>query len=124
MKPFDLEELVLRIENILRRNGVTKTPGTSHFTYEAITVDLESHKILHGEQRIDLSPKEYDLLDILIRNQGKVLDREFLYEKVWGDYEPSEKVLETINVHIAHIRKKLHPEIIRTVKFVGYIIDS
>ena len=69
MKPFDLEELVLRIENILRRNKSEKPLLKSLFTYETISVDLEAHKVLDGERRIDLSPKEYDLLEILIRNQ-------------------------------------------------------
>ncbi len=123
VKPFDLEELVLRIENIMKRNSGTHQVKKSHFSYENIMVDLEAHKVLLGERRIDLSPKEYDLLEILIRNQWKVLDRDFLYEKVWGDYDASDKVLETINVHIAHIRKKLHPDIIRTVKLVWYTID-
>jgi two-component system alkaline phosphatase synthesis response regulator PhoP len=72
---------------------------------------------------IELSPKEYELLEILIKNKGKILDRDFLYEKVWWDRDVSEKVLETINVHIAHLRRKLSPELIRTVKLVWYIID-
>ena len=123
VKPFDLQELVLRIENITRRNGTTISVDTDVFESHGIRVDLVAHLITRDGIRIDLSPKEYELLECLIRNRWKILDRDYLYETVWWDYDASDKVLETINVHIAHLRKKLSPDIIRTVKLVWYIID-
>ncbi len=124
VKPFDLQELVLRIENITRRNGGILTQKDKN-TYEShdIVFDTISHRVTRHGQIIDLSPKEYELLDILFKNRWKVLDRDFLYEKAWWDYDASEKILDTINVHIAHLRKKLSPDLIRTVKLVWYIID-
>lgn len=67
--------------------------------------------------QIDLSPKEYAILALLWTNQGMILSRERIYEDLWGDYsDPFSTVLDTINVHIAHIRKKIGMDIIRTVK--------
>ena len=126
VKPFDLDELVLRIENISRRNTSTLSPslsGAHCTTFGNIEIDFSAELVKKSGNRIDLSPKEYHLLEVLVKNRGKVLSRDFLYEEVWWDYEVSEKVLDTINVHIAHLRKKLSPDLIRTVKLSGYIID-
>ena len=85
VKPFDLDELVLRIENISRRN-TGNTPTTSHsdsVTLENIEIDFSAELVKKSGNRIDLSPKEYHLLKILVKNQGKVLSRDFLYEEVW-----------------------------------------
>ena len=86
-------------------------------------MERSAHRIERSGIQIDLAPKEYELLELLVKHRGQVLSRDILYEKVWGDYDVSDKVLETINVHVAHLRKKLHPDLIRTVKLVGYIID-
>jgi two-component system, OmpR family, response regulator QseB len=68
---------------------------------------------------VDLSPKEYAILALLVEHQGIVMDRDTIYEAVWGDVPDSfSAVLDTINVHIAHIRKKTSTDIIRTVKLV------
>ena len=126
VKPFDLDELVLRIENISRRNTNTHFPASSDahsITFGNIEIDFSAELVKQHGNRIDLSPKEYHLLRILMKNKGKVLSRDFLYEEVWWDYDVSEKVLDTINVHIAHLRKKLSSDLIRTVKLSGYIID-
>lgn len=57
---------------------------------------------------IDLSPKEYAILDLLIQNRGNILTRELIYESIWqDDYDNFSNVLDTVNVHIAHIRKKI-----------------
>ncbi len=123
VKPFDLEELALRIEAITRRNGTIIQKNQNLHESHDIVFDMGAHRVTRRGQWVDLSPKEYELLEILFKNRWKVLDRDFLYEKVWWDYDASDKILETINVHIAHLRKKLSPDIIRTVKLVGYIID-
>lgn len=123
VKPFDLQELFLRIQNIARRKWTEPIFSKNTFEFSGIRVDQTSRLVTRNEMVIELSPKEYELLEILIKNKGKILDRDFLYEKVWWDRDVSEKVLETINVHIAHLRRKLSPELIRTVKLVWYIID-
>lgn len=126
VKPFDLQELVLRIENIARRNN-TNIPSIKHsldvFDSEWVTLDSKTHIVTYQWANRDLAPKEYELLEVLFRHKWKILNRDFLYEEVWWDYDVDEKILETINVHIAHLRKKLCPSLIRTVKLVWYIID-
>lgn len=80
---------------------------------------------MRDDIQIDLSPKEYAILSLLWQHQGRVLSREQIYEELWGDEsDPFSSVLDTINVHIAHIRKKVSTDIIRTVKLSGYIIDQ
>lgn len=106
------------MENILRRNNPTQRPEKDVFEFSGITIHLGSHLIQKNNKNIELSPKEHELLEILLKNKGKILDRDFLYEKIWGEIDVSEKVLETINVHIARLRKKLSPGLIRTVKMV------
>lgn len=125
VKPFDLVELELRILNIIRRNNPEwiLTNSSILFLWN-LEIDLEWKSVKKNSLRIELAPKEYSLLELLLRNRGKVLDRDFLYEKVWWDFDVSQKVLETINVHVAHLRKKLGANLIRTVKLSGYIIDN
>lgn len=122
VKPFDLEELTLRIENIMRRNGKILAPSST-IILGSLEIDMEAQLVKKSWHRVDLSPKEYQLLHIFLKNRGKIQTRDFLYEAVWWDYDVAEKILDTINVHIAHLRKKLSPDLIRTVKLVGYIID-
>jgi DNA-binding response OmpR family regulator len=123
VKPFDLEELALRIENILKRKGWTKKEKTHTDTIGDIRIDTVSKRVWKGEYPIELSPKEYAILDMLFRERGIIVSREFLYEELWWEYDPTPETLETVNVHIAHLRKKLSPDIIRTVKLSWYIID-
>ncbi len=122
VKPFDLEELILRIENITRRNRKVLTPSNI-VILGTLEIDTEAQLVKKEGVRVDLSPKEYQILSVLLKYRGKIQTRDSLYEEIWWDYEVPEQILDTINVHIAHLRKKLSPDIIRTVKLVGYIID-
>lgn len=90
-----------------------------------IIIDTQSKKITVNNTVIEFSPKEYALIELLIENRGKVVTREYIYETIWGDeYDIFSNTLDTVNVHIAYIRKKLGgTNIIRTVKLSGYIID-
>lgn len=122
VKPFDLEELRLRIENILRRHWVTSQQTI--IDIGDIHIDLWAQRIMRLGERVELSPKEYAIIAFLIENRGIVMNRDTIYESVWWDMPDSfSTVLDTINVHIAHIRKKLWNDIVRTVKLVGYVID-
>jgi DNA-binding response OmpR family regulator len=123
VKPFDLEELRLRIENIMRRRWVSTT--SSILMIWDIEIDLSAQRVMRLGVTIELSPKEYAILALLVEHQGIVMDRDTIYEAVWGDVPDSfSAVLDTINVHIAHIRKKVGTDIIRTVKLVWYVIDK
>ncbi len=121
-KPFSVRELLARIKAVLRRTTGEPKP-LEVFTFQEVTVDFSHHKVKKSDQRVDLTLKEYELLEILIRNRGEVLKRDFLLEKIWG-YEFVGET-RTVDVHIRHLRKKLedddkNPVFIETVRGIGY----
>jgi DNA-binding response OmpR family regulator len=83
VKPFDLEELLLRIENILRRKGERRESSPKNDALSGIILDMSAKRVTRSHIPVDLSPKEYALFEILFKNRGRVLDRDFLYETVW-----------------------------------------
>jgi two-component system OmpR family response regulator len=119
-KPFSLEELVLRIEAILRR-GRGRANERARLTVDDLVLDDDAHRVWRGEREIDLSPTEYRLLRFLMMNAGRVLSRPQIIEHVW-DYgyaiEPS-----GVETYISYLRRKLddrEARLIRTVRGVGY----
>jgi len=125
-KPFSLRELRARIKAVLRRYDAqiaTETSQTNSWTIGELVLDSTSHRVTLGGEVIDLSPKEYDLLEILMKNAGQVLSRELLIDRIWGaDYFGDE---QTLNVHIRKLRQKIGDDsretpYIQTVRGVGY----
>ena len=121
-KPFSVEELVLRIENILRR---LKKNNPEIFVCGPITLNEREHKVTFNDENIDLSPTEFNLLSVLIQNQNRVLTKEKLLELVWDlDFETTTNVVDT---YISYLRKKIHKdgyEGIKTVRGVGFKMES
>jgi len=123
VKPFDLEELRLRIENIMRRHGNVISQSSMYQIWD-IRIDTKAKQVRRDTLLVELSPKEYALLELLLENRGNILTREYLYEMIWWEeYDGFSNVLDTVNVHIANVRKKIWTDIIRTIKLSGYIID-
>ena len=124
VKPFSFVELLARIKAILRRGR----PDTdlSIMTVEDLTLDLISRTVRRNEKDIELSAKEFMLLEYLMRNEGQILTRTMILESVWGYNFDTES--NTIDVHINHLRKKIdrdfQPKLIRTIKGVGYVLKS
>jgi len=118
-KPFDLEELTARLRALLRRRGGRSTPIIEHAN---ITLDPASHTVTKDDKTVDISPREFTILQLLLENQNKVMSRSRLEEGLyaWNDEVES----NTVEVHIHHLRKKLGAELIRTIRGVGYIIDK
>ena len=121
-KPFSVRELLARIKAVLRRTG-SEVEETSMFTFSDVTIDYDKHLVTKNNEKVDLTLKEYELLDILIRNRGKVLKRDLLLDKIWG-YEYVGET-RTVDVHIRHLRQKLedddkNPVYIETVRGIGY----
>jgi len=126
VKPFDLDELVLRVKNIMSRsnNNWLSGPDALIEVWD-LTIDLSAHQVSRWDDLVELSPKEYSILSFLAQNRWRVVSREQIFEEVWNDYGSSfSDASETINVHIAYLRRKVGKETIRTVKGVGYIIDD
>jgi DNA-binding response OmpR family regulator len=117
-KPFEGLELIARVKAVLRRAGKEE----SIKTYEDIQVFLESRKVLKANEVIELTAKEFDLLEFLLQNKGLALSREKLLEKVWGyDFEGDTR---TVDMHIQKLRSKLGSLKIETIYKIGYRLEA
>ncbi|SDE46112.1 two-component system, OmpR family, response regulator VanR [Paenibacillus sp. cl6col] len=119
-KPFSFHVLIRRVEAVLRRS---KDQGTNNgLVFKEIQVDCDAYKVYVNEIEIPLTTKEFEIVQLLVQNEKKVLTRESIVEKVWGyDYYGETRVIDT---HIKNIRKKLDIPYIKTVKGIGYKIDE
>ena len=114
VKPFEVEELIARVEAVLRRTG----RGGQTLTAFDVTLNLTERRVMRGGEPVDLTPREFALLEQLMRNRGAALYRDVLYERVWGGEMADTR---TLDLHIQRLRKKLdwHDKI-ETVYRVGY----
>jgi len=119
IKPFELDEVCARLRALARRNEGRSVPNIE---YKGIVLDPASHQVTWNDEKIDLSQKEFEILSFLMSNIGKVISRARLEESMYSWDSDIES--NTVEVHIHHLRKKLDPSIIRTVRGVGYIIDE
>ena len=119
-KPFAIEELLARIEALLRRVNVNKAVANK-LEFNDISIDMDARIVMQDGEEINLTTKEYELLVELMKNKNKVLSRESLLENIWGyDYEAETNV---IDVYIRHLRSKLKNDgYIQTVRGIGYVI--
>lgn len=117
-KPFEMLELLARVEAVLRRTKKTE----NHFELAYVKVDFDSRQVFCKENLVDCTPKEYELLEVLVNNRNIALSRERLLELVWGyDFEGDTR---TVDVHIQKLRKKLGWEDrIKTVYKLGYRLE-
>lgn len=124
-KPFSIRELLARIKAVLRRTNIkeTKEENTSSITAEGLQIDIEKRKVLLEEQKIELSPKEFELLVLMASNPGRNYTRTELLNIIWGyNFEGYE---HTVNSHINRLRAKIesdmaNPNYILTTWGVGY----
>lgn len=118
VKPFELMELQLRVDAVLRRTHKVDLV----FFIGDVKVDLEARTVFKNGKQVDCTPKEFDLLDIFIRNRNIALSRDKLLDLVWGFEYAGET--RTVDVHIQRLRKKLELEnYIKTVYKVGYRLE-
>lgn len=121
-KPFALEELLARIRALLRRRS--RDDDGSVLTIDNLMIDTSARRVRRGERELELSKTEFDLLELLVRNQGIVLDHSTIYDRIWGyDFGPDSKNLA---VYIGYIRRKVDTDgearLIHTVRGVGYAV--
>lgn len=117
-KPFEGVELIARVKAVLRRNTKNEKSGA----FDDIQIYYEKRKVYKDGKEIDMTPKEFDLLKILIENKGIVLTREKLLEMVWEyDFEGNTR---TVDMHIQRLRTKLGTDKIRTVYKIGYVLEA
>ena len=119
VKPFDLGELAARLRALARRAGGS---ATAALEVGPVRLDPASREVSWRGEARTVSPKEFALLQAFLLSAGRVLTREQLEEKLygWGD----EKGSNAVEVHIHHLRKKLAPEVVQTVRGVGYLLPK
>lgn len=118
VKPFEIDELIARVESVLRRIGKGKTL----LEVDNVKIDIIQRAVKKGDEPVFLTVKEFDLLVMLVQNKNIVLYRERLYEKVWN--EEWQGNTRTIDLHIQRLRKKLDwTDKIQTVYKLGYRLE-
>jgi len=120
-KPFAFDELLARVRAALRR----RAPSPDILTAGDLVIRPASREVERAGRRIELTTREYDLLEYLARNAGRVVDKQAIFEKVWGyDFEGES---DTIKVYVSYLRRKLNGpgerDLIRAVRGVGYILE-
>jgi two-component system response regulator MprA len=121
VKPFEFEELLARIRALLRR---TKTGGPDVLVFSDLKLDTGTHLASRSERTIELTAKEYELLELFLRHPRQVLTRDVIYDRVWGyDFGGESNIIE---VYVRYIRQKTEasgePRLIHTVRGVGYVL--
>jgi len=120
-KPFSIRELVARVKAILRRTSIK--PIDNSYNFGTVNIDFEKHEVTKKGVKVELTLKEFELLEILIKNKGRVMTRDFLLDEIWG-YEYIGET-RTVDVHIRHLRQKIedndkNPKYIETIRGIGY----
>ncbi len=118
-KPFDMGELAARLRALVRRAGGSAVPTLE---VAGVTLDPAAHQVHYQGLPVELPAKEFAVLHALLLNAGKVLSRAQLGEQLyaWGEEVES----NAVEVHIHHLRRKLFPELIQTIRGVGYLIPA
>jgi two-component system response regulator MprA len=125
VKPFDFDELVARVRALLRRSQPAASAASREILeFGDITLDLTSHILTRGDEQIELTPREFDLLELFMRHPNQVLTRSTLMQRVWGeDFFGESNVLEVV---IGNLRRSLEsndrPRVIQTVRGIGYVL--
>ncbi|MGX1271615.1 response regulator transcription factor [Streptomyces phaeoluteigriseus] len=132
VKPFDVEEVFARLRALLRRTGggvppEVPKPAASPARYleaAGLRMDPQARRAWRGERELELTRTEFELLELLVRNAGIVLDHSTIYDRIWGyDFGPGSKNLA---VYVGYLRRKLDgpgaPQLIHTVRGVGYVL--
>lgn len=122
VKPFAVDELLARVRALLRRNETTA--GAAILTFDNLVLDVNRREVRRGDRVVELTKTEFDLLHILLEQQGIVLTREYLYEHIWGmNFETNSKSLD---VYIGYLRRKIEldgeSKLLHTVRGVGYVV--
>jgi two-component system response regulator MprA len=127
-KPFDLDELLARLRALLRRSQVTDAAGESsdNLTLALLHLDVAARRAWWGTTELALSKTEFDLLELLVRNSGRVLTHSLIYDRIWQyDFGPDSNNLA---VYVSYLRRKLQaagaPELIHTIRGIGYRMDE
>lgn len=121
VKPYDYEELLARIKALLRRSKVL-TQAQDYYQVDNIRLYPTTHRVYRGEQEVDLSNKEWAILEPMMTHPNQIFSKSHLEQKLY-DWQ-AEVNSNTIEVYVHHLRQKLGKDFIRTVRGVGYCIEN
>lgn len=122
-KPFSVAELVARVQALLRRS--TASPEATVLRVGDLKLDIVTRRVYRGDVRIELQPLEFQLLEYLMRNKGRVVSKSTIMEHVWNyDFDTQTNIVES---RVCHLREKIdkpfEPKLIKTVRGFGYVIE-
>ncbi len=122
-KPFSVDELMARVGAILRRAGEVAAADSAVLQFSDLSMNIDTHEVWRGEQAIDLTATEFNLLHYLLENARRVISKSELLDNVWGfDFRGDPNIVET---YISYLRKKIdvtEPALIHTIRRVGYTL--
>ena len=123
-KPFSFNELLARIQAIIRRDKTVVYP--SRLQVANLVLESDGHRVFREKTKIELTPREYALLEFFMRHPGEIITRTMISEKVWDvHFDTSTNI---IDVHVSHLRNKIDkdfaPKLLHTVKGVGYVLED
>lgn len=124
VKPFSPKELMMRVSAVLKRSQQTDSKENDRFVYKGLCVDFTARTVEIDGERINMTPKEYDLFFFMVKNKGIALSRETLISKVWGyDFFGDDRTLDT---HVKLLRKSLrdYAGLVVTLRGVGYRFET
>jgi two-component system copper resistance phosphate regulon response regulator CusR len=124
VKPFSFNELLARVHALLRR-GKMISPSLN-LQVANLILELDGHRVSRGNTKVELTPKEYALLEFFMRHGGQIITRTMISDKIWGyHFDTSTNV---VDVHVSHLRNKIdkdfQPKLLHTVKGVGYVLED
>jgi DNA-binding response OmpR family regulator len=121
VKPFERQELLARLRALLRRRPPR---GQAHLSVGDLKLNPDTHEVLRGDRSVDLTQREFELLEYLMRNERIVISRQRLLDEVWG-YDPF-SMTNTIEVFVSNLRRKLEadgePRLLHTIRGAGYVL--
>ena len=121
-KPFSMPILLRKLEAVLRRAGGQSVGERQLLVYQKLTLDLDGYQAYVDGKPVELTHREFEVLQLLLRNQGRVLTRQMLLNQLWDfDFLGDERVVDT---HIKNLRKKLQLNYIETIRGVGYRVEQ
>jgi two-component system OmpR family response regulator len=123
-KPFAFAELLARVQALVRR--ATRTPEPTTLTIDNVTLDLLSRRVTRDGKALDLRPREFALLEYLMRHPGRVLSKTMILSHVWGyNFDPGTNVVDVL---VSRLREKIdrdfEPKLLQTVRGVGYVLKA
>ena len=125
-KPFAFSELLARVQALIRRASANTSQSIAHLTSHDISMNLLTREVVRSGEQIALQPREFSLLEYLMRNPGRVLSKTMILEHVWDySFDPQTNVVDVLICRLRNkIDRNFEPKVIQTIRGVGYVLKS